>query len=386
MRTTAYRCPLTSKGNKMNKIKTGIARLVLGASILAVTGLSFAAPSLNLPPNPPGPYTGNLTFSSNFNLGSYFTAIFGTPAIPAGFDVVQGLPYKAWCVEFKDDILFSGGPVTFTATNAGPYTFRNTLGTLPSDAQSTNWGAVNWLLNNKGANNVVDIQEAIWFLLNGGYHTNAFIISAPSAAAQSLVTAALTHTSFVPTAGQIVAILLDGGDGVTNNGADLQSLIIEVTVPPQATGCPATQGFWHKADRWPNFNKSIDGVIYNGATKSMTIGGITYTQGQLLALLPSGSLHTGGYVNALSQFIATVLNLVSGAQHAGIDATVTTINTDLTGITFVSGSGTALDPYVLAPISASLQATLSGFEDTLNNYNSAVGLGCNEGSGLNLGH
>jgi hypothetical protein len=370
----------------MSKIKTGIARLVLGASILAVTGSAFAAPTLSLPPNPPGPYRGNLTFKSDFSLGSYFTSVWGTPAIPAGFDVVQGVTYKTWCVEFHDDIVFTGGPITYTATNVGPYTFRNTLGTLPVDAQSPNWGAVNWLLNNKGGNTVVDIQEAIWHLLNNAYHTNPFIISAPSVATVALVATALTHTSFVPAAGQIVGVLLDGGDGILNNGSDVQSLLIEVTVPPQATGCPATQGFWHKAGRWPNSNKAIDGVIYNGATNhSMVIGGITYTQGQLLALLPSGSLHTGGYVNALSQFIAAVLNLAAGAQHAGIDTTITTINTDLTGHIFVSGTGTTLDPYVLVPISASLQTTLEGFEDTLDGYNSAANLGCVEANGLTLG-
>jgi hypothetical protein len=230
----------------------------------------------------------------------------------------------------------------------------------------------------------------LWFLLNGAYHSNQFISlvesSVPSAATVALVSAALAHNSFVPAPGQVVGVLADGGDGLQNNGSDVQSLLIEVPVPPVATGCPATQGFWHKADHWPNSNNAIDGVIYTGATKSITIGGITYTQGQLLALLPSRSLHTGGYVNALTQFIATVLNLVSGAQHAGIDATVSTINTDLTGVTFVSGSGTALDPYVLAPISAGLQATLSGFESTLDSSNSAAGLGCTEASGLNLGH
>lgn len=381
----------------MSKIKTGIAQLVVGASFLAAAGSALAAPSLNLPPNPPGPYTGNLTFTSNFSLGSYFTAVFGTPTIPIGFDVVQGVPYKAWCVEFNDDIFFNGGPIIYTATNAGPFTFRNTLtlspGTLPFNADSANWGAVNWLLNNKGGNKVVDIQEALWFLLDGAYHTNPFIMavetSVPSAATVNLVNAALAHNNFVPAPGQIVGVLLDGGDGLENiNGGsgDVQSLVIEVTVPPAATGCPATQGFWHKADRWPNSNKAIDGIIYNGATKSITIGGVTYTQGQLLALLPSGSLHTGGYVNALSQFIATVLNLVSGAQHAGIDSTVLAINTDLMGVTFVSGSGTALDPYVLSPISTGLQATLVGFENTLNDYNSAVGLNCNEASGLTLGN
>ncbi len=377
----------------MSKINTGIARLALGAAFLAVTGSAFAAgPTLSLPP---GTYTTNLTFRSDFLLSAYFTSVWGTPAIPAGFDVVQGTIYNTWCVEAGDNITFTGGPTIYTTT-AGPYTFRNSLGTLPLDAQSAHWGAVNWLLNNKGTNGVIDIQEAIWFLLNGAYHENSFISavepSVPSAATVALVTAALTpphNTSFVPAAGQIVAILADGGDGLKNDGSDLQSLIIEGTVPVQATGCPATQGFWHKASRWPDFNASVDGVTYFGATNhSMTIGGINYSQGQLLALLPSGSLHTGGYVNALSQLIAALLNRIAGAQAAGIDPTIATINSDLTlaATPFVTGDGSAAHPYVLAPISSGLKTTLEGFEDTLDGYNSATGLKCSEGAGLNTGN
>ena len=368
----------------MSNTNAGIARLVLGASLLAMTSSAFAAPALNLPPNPPGPYMANLQFSANFNLGGYFTAVF--PGVPGGFDVAPSVTYKAWCVEFHDSIVIVGGPILYTAT-AGPYTFRNTLGVLPVDAQSANWGAVNWLLNNKGASSVPDIQEAIWFLLNGSYHTNQWIPSAPSAGAAALVTAALSHTSFVPVAGQVIGVLADGGDGLTNDGSDVQSLLIEVTVPPQATGCPATQGFWHKASRWPDFTKVVDGVTYNGGSDhSMVIGGVTYTQGQLLALMPSGSLHTGGYVNALSQFIAAVLNLSAGAKNGSVDATVSAINTDLAGVTFVTGDGSALHPYALAPISVSLQNTLAGFTQDLDNYNSAVGMGCREGSGLILGN
>ena len=242
---------------------------------------------------------------------------------------------------------------------------------------------MNWILNNKGSNSVPDIQEAIWFLLNGSYHANPYIPSPPSAAASALVTAAQAHNSFVPVAGQIIAVLADGGDGLKNDGSDLQSLIIEVTVPPQATGCPATQGFWHKASRWPDFTKVVDGVTYNGATThGMVIGGITYTQDQLLALMPSGSLHTGGYVNALSQFIAAVLNLTAGAKNGGIDPTVSAINTALTGVTFVTGSG----PYALGSVPANVQNILTGYLQALDNYNSAVGMGCREGSGLITGN
>jgi hypothetical protein len=120
---------------------------------------------------------------------------------------------------------------------------------------------VNWLLNNKGGNNVIDIQEAIWFLLNGAYHTNQFISPiepslplAASAATTALVNAAILHNSFVPGPGQVVAVLLDGGDGLLNNGSDPQSLIIEVTVPPAACTIP---GVTISNTSWNKFNVPI---------------------------------------------------------------------------------------------------------------------------------
>ena len=346
-------------------------------------GSAFAAPILSLPPNPPGPYKANLTFKSDFSLGSYFLAVFGTPTIGAGFNVVQGQTYLTWCVESNDGILFGGGPVTYTATGAGPFTFRNTLGTLPLDAQSANWGAVNWLLNNKAqfmpdTNFVVDFQEAIWYLLNGTYYTSQFISSAPSTTTTAMVTMAGMHTSFVPVAGQVIAVLLDGGDGLTNNNTDPQSLIIEVTVPPQATGCPATQGFFHKANHWPSISGAFDGVVYNAVTKTLTFGsGPTYTQAQILELMPSGSLHTGGVENDLSQFIAASLNLIAGAKHtATIDTIVSTIAADLAGTNIFNNP---------VNLTAQAKADLAANGSALDSYNSAIGLGCSEASGLTVG-
>lgn len=373
------------KGIDMKEMKHRVVRFVLGASMLTLMGLgsAFAGPILSLPPNPPGPYTANLTFKSDFSLGAYFISVFGTPTIGTGFNVVQGQSYLTWCVEFSDGILFAGGPVTYTVTGAGPYTFRNTLGTLPLDAQSANWGAVNWLLNNKGmfpTATVVDFQEAIWFLLNGAYHTNQFItVSVPSATTLSMVTMASAHNSFVPVAGQVIAVLADGGDGLTNNGSDPQSLIIEVTVPPQATGCPATQGFFHKANHWPTISGTVDGVTYNASTKMLTFGaGPSYTQKQILELLPSGSLHTGGVENDLSQFIAASLNLLADAQHtATIDGIVSTIAADLAGTNIFSPA---------VNLTAQAKADLAAYGSALDSYNSAVGLGCSEASGLSVGN
>jgi hypothetical protein len=180
--------------------------------------------------------------------------------------------------------------------------------------------------------------------------------------------------------GDVTKVFSDTTTDTNSVGYQLEdTAIIQCPVAPP-TGCPATQGFWHKASHWPNVTKLIDGVIYNGGTDhSMVIGGIKYTQSQLLLIMPSGALHTGGYVNALSQFVAAVLNLAVGAQTDNIDSTISAINADLAGIPFITGTS-------LAPISSSLKATLASFETALDSYNSAVGLGCSEGSGLTLGN
>ena len=144
------------------------------------------------------------------------------------------------------------------------------------------------------------------------------------------------------------------------------------------TGCPATQGFWHKASHWPTVSGSVDGISYDASTQTLTIGGISYSQSELLNILPSGSLHTGGYVNALSQFIAAALNLIAGGKHSTIDSTIIAINNALIGVTFTNGTSLS--------VPSNIQTLLNNSETALNNYNSAVGLGCSEASGLNVGN
>jgi len=181
-------------------------------------------------------------------------------------------------------------------------------------------------------------------------------------------------------AGLATQTLFSDTTGSSNTGYQLEGTAIVQCQP--ATGCPATQGFWHKADHWPSVSGSADGVTWNASTKTLTIGtgagAETYTQDQILELLPSGSLHTGGVENDLSQFIAAALNLIAGAQHtATIDGIIATIVADLSGTNIFS------PPPLNIPAQA--QADLSANGDALNNYNSATGLGCSEGSGLNTG-
>jgi hypothetical protein len=157
--------------------------------------------------------------------------------------------------------------------------------------------------------------------------------------------------------------------------------------PSQGTGCPATQGFWHKANHWPTVPGSVDGVTLALTPKiTLTIGAgpgsETYSQAQILELLPSGSLHTGGVENDLSQFIAASLNLIAGAQHtAGIDSIISTIATDLT--TTPPTNLFSIAGQVNIPPQAAID--LAAFGGALDAYNSATGLMCTEGAGLSVG-
>jgi hypothetical protein len=171
----------------------------------------------------------------------------------------------------------------------------------------------------------------------------------------------------------------------TPTGYQLEDTAIIQCAATTGTGCPATQGFWHKGANWPHVNTTVDGVVYNGATNpiTMVIGSKSYTQAQLLLLMPSGGLHSGAFANSLSQFIAAVLNVAAGAQVTpAANAAITGVNAALlaSGLN-IFGPG----PSINSNFSAATRALVESYETALDNYNSAVGLGCTEGSGLSTG-
>jgi hypothetical protein len=176
------------------------------------------------------------------------------------------------------------------------------------------------------------------------------------------------------------SIPFDSGTGTPAFAQQEGLTFVACPAPPPGTGCPATQGFWHKGSNWPAVTVNVDGIQYNGGTDfSMVIGGIKYTQAQLLELMPSGSLHSGNYANSLSQLIAAVLNIAAGAQHsASVDAVIAQDNNALTAVQIFCGAG-------LCTVPASVANVVQGNLTALDNYNSALGLNCSEGSGLITG-
>jgi outer membrane protein assembly factor BamB len=211
---------------------------------LLATGLgsiAFAQAPLNLPPGATTPIVNAATDQS---LPSFAQAQF--TGLPPGYDVANQT-YLGWCTAFNESLLVyqtSPGSPIWSENNA-VYRMLNTYpdtgadSTIPPDDQSSAWPMVNWLLNNKGgasgtvAATVVDIQEAIWFLLQGAYvggspFTGSFDPNNPTAAAMQLVGDAKANGgSFVPGPGQVVAVLLDGVSQPGNAGPP-QDLVFEV--------------------------------------------------------------------------------------------------------------------------------------------------------------
>lgn len=134
-------------------------------------------------------------------------------------------------------------------------------------------------------------------------------------------------------------------------------------------GCPATIGFWKNQAKHP----FPDSVQQSG----LTIGGVTYSAQDLLAILN----RNGGNAVAIlgKQLVGALLNLAAGAKHnATADGAIKTAETllqanELNLLTSVVPPSTVLGQQLLAP------ATV------LDGYNSADFNTCSEGSGLTLG-
>jgi hypothetical protein len=121
--------------------------------------------------------------------------------------------------------------------------------------------------------------------------------------------------------------------------------IVTVGPPPPAQG----QGYWKNDSAWPVGALTMDGFSYNGtgsaSTTMITIGGIAYTESQLLTVMETS---TGG--NALlilaDELIAAVLNVVNGAAHsANTDSTIADANSLLTNYNLYTAA-TKGNPYV----------------------------------------
>jgi hypothetical protein len=198
--------------------------------MLAAAGSGSLASAQSLPQLPTAPVTPTVDYSTTFNLPAFITAKFS--GLPSGLGITNGETYLGWCADQVGalPVYPTSNPILFSENNQ-PYKLYNTYqnSALPADAQSPNWSEVNYILNHKGNAGVLDIQQAIWYLLNGSFSTNSSLPGPiPSQTTLKLLADAKSWCgTFFPGPGQVVAVLLD----IHGLKGSPQDLIIEVPVP-----------------------------------------------------------------------------------------------------------------------------------------------------------
>lgn len=174
---------------------------------------------IDLPDPPSG------TFTANQPGGTYYWR-FMFSNVGEG-DVENGVYYYGYCVQFVS--LYPGQ--TYQA-----WMYDTLHDDLPGMYSDVNWGAINWILNNKnycGDNPTYGtIQAAIWWIVydNWPSQTNwAGQGSVNLTWAKCLMDAALENDDFVPAEGELQAVLLYGGNGGGYNNP-FQSNIFEMEI------------------------------------------------------------------------------------------------------------------------------------------------------------
>lgn len=144
----------------------------------------------------------------NWGPSSYWNTIFYN--VPDGYIVDDG-EYAGWCV---DQLHYIYG-VEYTVALYSSYDTN-----LPDYALDDDWDMVNYILNHKQGTKV-EIQDAIWYFINGGHMPG-------STAGQAMVADALANgEGYVPSEGSPVAIIVDILSPEPNNKRQ-QLTIIEI--------------------------------------------------------------------------------------------------------------------------------------------------------------
>jgi hypothetical protein len=305
---------------------------LLVAVTLFVSSAVAECTSCTHPSLPAGPVLAQLDYGPGVGQPNIYFRI-TLSGLPAGFSVGNG-PYHGWCAD----------SYTFQEIGVNPVLLYSSYwANLPVHDQSPNWDKINWLINNKGANTMADIQAAIWLLLGqpipAGYSYN-------SAAASAIVSNAYKFGSgFVPGDGQALAVIVSVG-GIGNPSVDPsnknQTTFIELF-------CPLTQGFWKNHSRvWPLTTINLGFISYNTGTAADV--------NSLLAIFDT-PVRGNANISLEHQLIAAELNVAAGVNPAPVQAT---INAAIAAL-ISSGGANVSDASALGQLMESLANTLDAF-------------------------
>jgi hypothetical protein len=135
--------------------------------------------------------------------------------VPAGYDPVDGT-YLGWCVD-EDTSLYPGPSYVYSMSLMSSY---NPMNPWPGN-YIYSWPCVNYIINHKGSATPGQIQNAIYYFVDGGY-------SGVDPVVWGLINdAILFGQAFIPGPGEWLAVLCIA-DPPVQHGIEVQHLFIEV--------------------------------------------------------------------------------------------------------------------------------------------------------------
>lgn len=267
----------------------------------------------NGPFNPPGPINDTLNAAFTIPAGKNYTVVFDV----AASGMVQGNPQweiGTGFVNFLDTLKPS--PVFFTDDNGNPVSGIGVLGalsSLPAAASGLTLAPSTGTLAMEHPYTVTATASDSSNKPVSGAPIKFLVADGPDAGVSGAgITDVNGNVTFTYT-GQ-------GGAGTDTIQASTGSLISNtVKVTWQAAACPAGQGFWkNHSNAWP--------------VTSLTLGGQTYSQAELLALLNQPGGGDASMILAV-QLIAAKLSIANGSDPAPIRAAGAAADTLLRGFT-----------------------------------------------------
>jgi hypothetical protein len=210
---------------KRRKMKT--KKLVIAVlSLLMLSGIVMTAVKADPWPSLP---TSTVTLEITNQTPWTFPFVIALSNVPGGYDVSNG-EYTGWCVDITHGI------VRGVEYQVNLYSSLSPLTEVPS----VQWDMINYILNHKDDGTGADIQDALWYFINGGAWYTWGVSHTHTATAEAIVADAIANSAgYAPGEGDTLAIIcLPEGEPCER----AQMLVIELTVPTLEPGY--TPGFW----------------------------------------------------------------------------------------------------------------------------------------------
>ena len=287
-------------------------------ALLAPGALAVSPPALSLPTGvPAGEVTVTLAIAYTIPADhAYYTV--ALTGVPAGTYSVANGTYMSWCVSDTQQISMRTAYKTELYSSYSPV-LSQVFTNYPVLAGG--WNELNYIINNKLAYAAApwnassfDIQNAIWLVMEGAS-------TDPSASATAIAVAndaMINGATFVPTAGQNVAVLCDFAPPWASS--KLQDVVIEVPVPGTPT---VTIGDFVWQDS--NGNGVQDAGEPGIANVALTLNGTSASGGTVTDHTVTGSYGQYSFNEPPGTYTVSVdaANFLPGGPLAGYVATVT---------------------------------------------------------------